>query len=77
MKLLDYLNAKGVRYALSNVISHKGKENYLLKEYLNNTNTTVHQINSSYGNASYNTKKEASKEVLVTNYCPTSFELLN
>lgn len=77
LKLLDYLNAKGVRYALSNVISHKGKENYLLKEYLNNTNTTVHQINSSYGNASYNTKKETSKEVLVTNYCPTSFELLN
>lgn len=34
LKLLDTLNAKGVKFALSNVLYHKGQENKILAEWL-------------------------------------------
>lgn len=64
--LLDKLNAKGVRFALSNVIDHKGMENMILKNWAKKY--TIHPIKKTYKNSSYNTNRSDSNEVLVTNY---------
>ena len=69
-EVMNRLTRKGVRFALSNVLEHKGKENTLLKDYIEREKVMVHRVNSSYRNSSYNTKNKGSKEVLITNYCP-------
>ena len=63
---LDELNNKGVKFALSNVLEHKGKSNDILKEWCKKYNT--HYLKNNYSNSSYNTTKGISKEVLITNY---------
>ncbi len=63
---LDKANARGIRFALSNVLYHKGKENTVLKAWCQKYH--IHQIQSSYANASYNTSRQGSVEVLITNY---------
>jgi len=71
-KLLDklnYLNKKGIKFALSNVLEHKGKSNDILKEWSKTYN--IHYLNHNYGNCNYQTKdksKNSSVEVLITNY---------
>lgn len=69
--VLDNLNKKEIKFALSNVISHKGNENTILKEWLNNNNYNLNYLNKNYSNSNYQTKirdKNASVEILVTNY---------
>lgn len=72
LTLLDSLNNKNVKFALSNVLKHKGKENIILKNWLQKRpQYNVNYIDSNYGNASYNTfirDKNSSQEVLITNY---------
>lgn len=71
LSLLDQLNEQNIRFALSNVLEHKDKENVLLKEWLNKNDYSCHQLNHSYANSSYQTmnrKKNSSQEVLITNY---------
>ena len=63
---MDALHRKGVRFALSNVIEHKGRDNEQLKAWALNYNT--HHLNYDYSNSSHNTKKAGSLEVLITNY---------
>lgn len=71
-KTLDMLNNKDIKFALSNVISHKGKSNDLLKEWLmKNPNYKVNYLTKHYSNSNYQTKnrdKSSSIEVLITNY---------
>lgn len=76
--LMQQLTKQNVRYALSNVINHKGKSNELLKDFINNNENRlhVHFLDYNYNNASYNTKKDGSTEVLITNYNPYTFEIL-
>ncbi len=64
----DKLNEAGVKFALSNVLKHKGKTNDILKEWSKKYN--VHHLNISYSNCNYQTKDKISKsdEVLITNY---------
>lgn len=69
IKLYNYLdkaNEKNIKFALSNVMEHKGKENKLLKEWSKKYN--VIYLDNDYSNSSYNTKKGKSKEVLIINY---------
>lgn len=69
IKLYNYLdkaNEKNIKFALSNVMEHKGKENKLLKEW--SKKYKVIYLNNDYSNSSYNTKKGKSKEVLIINY---------
>lgn len=69
LELLDKLNAKGIKFALSNVIEHKGKSNDVLKEWAKNYN--IHYLDCDYSNCNYQTKdksKGSSIEVLITNY---------
>lgn len=75
-QLMDKLTKQNVRYALSNVIDHKGKSNDLLKSFIKNNNVTVHYLNFNYNNASYNSKAQGSTEILLTNYDPQTFEIL-
>lgn len=67
--LLDELNKKNIKFALSNVTENNGKENTLLKEWLKNYNCFY--LNKDYKTANYRRKNQGStKEVLITNYTP-------
>lgn len=74
--LMDQLSDMGIRYALSNVLEHKGKTNDLLKKYINDSHVYANLLNYNYNNSSYNSKGKGSIELLVTNYDPKTFELL-
>ena len=66
LTMLDTLHKRGVRFALSNVLRHKDRENKPLiawsKKYI------VHPLRKSYSNSSHNTSRKSSEEVLITNY---------
>ncbi len=71
LNILDDLDNKNIKFALSNVIEHKGKENILLKEWLKRRDYKINYISKNYSNSNYQTKirdKNASIEVLITNY---------
>lgn len=71
LNLLDNLNNRGIKFALSNVLEHEGKENILLKEWLAQREYNIIDINSCYKNSNYqkqNKKNVESVEVLITNY---------
>lgn len=65
-QFLDNLSDRGVRFALSNVMEHKGRKNDLLIEWA--AKYHIHYLDYSYSNASHNTKHAGSCEVLITNY---------
>ena len=69
LDLLDKLNERGIRFALSNVLTNKGNTNEILKEWSEKYN--VHHLSYTYSNCSYHAKdrnKETTDEVLITNY---------
>lgn len=66
---LDNLNSKGYKWALSNVLEHKGKSNDALKEWSHSYH--INYLNGDYKNCNYQTKDKSansSVEVLITNY---------
>jgi adenine-specific DNA-methyltransferase len=67
-QLLDKANAKGIKFALSNVIEHKGLMNEELKKW--SEKYKVHYLNYNYKNCNYHGKNTEKKtiEVLITNY---------
>ena len=68
---LDDLHAHHIRFALSNVLTSKGKVNNILQDWLNNNPQYVcHHLNYDYSNSSYQThdRVNGSDEVLITNY---------
>ena len=68
-KLYDFLdkaNDKNIKFALSNVMEHKGTENKILEKWSKKYKTIY--LENDYSNSSYNTKKGKSKEVLIINY---------
>lgn len=65
LSLLDKLDEEGIKFALSNVIEHKGKKNSILEEW--SKKYFINYINSNYSNSSHNTSGK-SVEVLITNY---------
>lgn len=64
-RLLDDLNRKGVKFAYSNVLSHKGKINNFLIDWAKQYN--VHYLNKTYKRSSHNTSGD-SQEILICNY---------
>lgn len=72
LRFLDSLNEKGLRFALSNVLRSKGKENTILIEWLNKNKDKYRAVslNYSYSNSNYQTKDKTSnsEEVLIINY---------
>lgn len=68
---LDNLNACNIKFALSNVLTSKGKKNYILQQWLEkNNNYICHHLNYKYSNSNYQVKDRisVSDEVLITNY---------
>lgn len=66
---LDELNRRNIKFALSNVIEHKGKSNNILKNWVENMGYKVHYMDINYANSNYQTSsKGGSVEVLITNY---------
>ena len=68
---LDELNSQNIYFALSNVLYHKQNENKILKKWIQSRKYTIHNIDSHYTNANYQTKykdKNQTQEVLITNY---------
>ncbi len=74
LKQLDYLDNNNVKFALSNVLEHKGKSNDILKSWISsNENYKINFIDFHYSNSNYQTlnrDKNSSIEVLITNYEP-------
>lgn len=68
LRLLDRLNEKGVKFALSNVLEHKGRENTILKNWAKSYN--INHLDYNYRNSNYQIKEKSQKtsEVLITNY---------
>ena len=65
LDLIDELNKKGIKFALSNVTHYNGSKNNLLVGWMKKYK--VHKIESNYISY-YNNKKKKIKEVLITNY---------
>ena len=69
---LDNLNERGIRFALSNVLHSKGKENKILLDWIdrNVDRYRVIYLDYNYANSNYQTKDKTSKaeEVLIVNY---------
>lgn len=72
LAFLDELHSRHIRFALSNVLRSKGKENKVLIEWVekNTDKYTVIPLNYSYSNSNYQTKDKTSvsEEVLIINY---------
>lgn len=67
--MLDEANLHGAKFALSNVLYNKGKENEILRDWCRKYN--VHHLNHTYSNCSYHAidrDKTTTDEVLITNY---------
>ncbi|MCI7477098.1 MAG: Dam family site-specific DNA-(adenine-N6)-methyltransferase [Selenomonadales bacterium] len=69
-KLLIELNNRGVKFALSNVLEHKGNKNELLIDWVNENGYKVYDVDFNYDNCNYQTrnKNNITREVLITNY---------
>lgn len=68
--LLDELNNRNIKFALSNVLTKVGVENKILKNWLdNNKNININNMDYHYRSCSYNKKdRDANEqEVLITN----------
>ena len=71
LSILDKLNDRKIKFALSNVLTHKGRRNDLLNNWVKNNHYTVHNINKDYANSNYQTSSRngtLTREVLITNY---------
>ena len=66
LEIIDNLNARGVRFALSNVTHYNGNKNSALINWMLKYN--VNRIKSNYISYHNNSTKKEIKEVLITNY---------
>ena len=81
LRILDDLDGQNIKFALSNVIAHKGKINHLLEKWIADRNYNLYHLIKNYSNSSYHTKNRdinSTDEVLITNYLskkqPTLFD---
>lgn len=67
LKCLDEINKRGIRFMMSNVLTHKGNENMILKEWIKGYR--VIELNNNFNriNKIHNGELE-SREVLIMNY---------
>ena len=70
-RFLDELHARNIRFALSNVLTSKGKINVILQEWIAaNPQYACHHLNYKYSNSNYQLKDRGAvaDEVLIKNY---------
>lgn len=78
LEILTMLDHSRIKFGLSNVIHHKGKTNQILLSWIEENGYHINYLNKDYSNCNYHTldkSKDASVEVLVTNYVPVSNQL--
>ncbi|MDR2568879.1 MAG: Dam family site-specific DNA-(adenine-N6)-methyltransferase [Oscillospiraceae bacterium] len=70
LALLDVLNERNIKFALSNVLRSKGKTNTILTKWIKQRNYRVINLNYNYSNSNYHTKDktDSTDEVLIVNY---------
>ena len=70
LKFLEKCNEKGIKFALSNVIEHKGNENRILKDWCLKNKFCINYLDFNYYNSNYQIKKKntITREVLITNF---------
>lgn len=70
LSFLKRLSDNGIKFALSNVLEHKGNTNALLLEWAINNKFNIIYLNKNYYNSNYQfkSKNEKTIEVLITNY---------
>ena len=71
LNILTELNNRNVKFGLSNVLFHKGKQNDILIAWVKNNGFCINHLNKNYANSNYHTldrNTNASDEVLITNY---------
>ena len=71
LTILEELDSRGIRFALSNVLTHKNTQNDILIKWISKNNFAVHKIDNHYSNSNYHKyvrSKETTQEVLITNY---------
>lgn len=70
MEILQDLHEKGIKFALSNVIEHKGRQHRYLIDWATKNKFIIHDLNINYNNCNYQNKNKTNntREVLITNY---------
>ena len=70
LRFLERCNRKKIKFALSNVMEHKGNENRILKDWSSKNNFFVNYLDFNYYNSNYQIKRKntVTKEVLITNF---------
>lgn len=71
LNYLTILDSKGIKFALSNVIQHKGATHEILETWIKEHNYNIHYITCDYNNSNYHKKGgnvTKTVEVLITNY---------
>lgn len=70
LNFLNECNIAGIKFALSNVMAHKGDTHNLLLQWCLDNSFSIHYLIHDYNNANYQKKNTSleTKEVLVTNY---------
>lgn len=71
LNYLTILDSKGIKFALSNVIEHKGAIHIMLETWIKEHNYTIHYITCDYNNSNYHKQDgniTKTVEVLITNY---------
>lgn len=68
LEMLDEIDRSGNRFALSNVLVHKGQTNDILLDW--SQKFSVHHLRKDYSNSNYHesNNKDKTDEVLITNY---------
>ena len=66
--ILDNLNDMGIKFAMSNILTHKGQINDVLMSWAKRYN--IHHLSFNYDNSNYHAKNTGlgTDEVLITNY---------
>ena len=65
---LEKLDDMGLKFAMSNVLSHRGKVNQTLTDLASSGEFKVVHLNMDYSNSTYHTNNGKSDEVLIMNY---------
>ncbi len=70
LRFMDELNARGIKFVLSNMLEHKGRKNQLLIDWVGLRNLQVVNINMDYSNSNYQVEGKSTEttEVLIKNY---------
>lgn len=68
--LLSRLDKRKTKFALSNVLEHKGETNEIMKKWAVKNNFKINKLKYNYKNSNYQSsaKKNQTIEVLITNY---------